>query len=65
MTVLEHRTKYCMDCKHFVTPQHSTAECHAPGVIDGMPSMQCRDTDGPCGPSAKLWEQNNERMGQV
>lgn len=55
--------KLCMDCIHFVTPTHSMAECHAPGVPDGILSMQCRDTGGLCGPLAKLWEKNNESLG--
>jgi len=65
MTVTDQRMKYCMDCIYFMTPPYSTAECHAPSVIEGMPTRQCRDTDGPCGPSAKLWEKSHGRLEQI
>jgi len=64
MTVTSTKTfKMCMDCMHFITPQHSISECGEPSVLQGMPSMQARDTDGPCGPSAKLYmEKTNGRV---
>lgn len=65
MSVSNQRPKYCMDCAHFVTPSYSAAECRAPGVYEGMQTRQCRDTDGACGPLAKLWKKKNEFMGQT
>ena len=56
MSVIEQRTRYCIDCAHAVWPIHELGYCGHPDARKSITS-ECRDPLGACGPSAKLYKE--------
>ena len=59
MSIMDQRLRYCMDCAYAVWPQYDLGYCAHPDSSQSI-TTECRNPDGACGPSAKLYVEKKD-----